>query len=250
MNDQPHVRLVDAHAEGVGGGDGAQVAGDEAVLDVFLGFRRHGAVEESGLKALLLEEPGDFLGLAAGGAVDDDPARLLVGEVGGDCSVNVRQFVGRVGLDDDKLQVGASRAAVQVFQVDLQFLAEVFDYFRLDVGLGGGGQAEDRWYWPVSGGLLDESAHVAIVGPEVVTPLGEAVGFVQDPGAYLPLGQYPAHRNAAELLRGDDQDRGVAQTDFVQGVRPFGHGEQAVDGEGRTDALGLEAGDLVLHQGD
>ena len=158
VNDQPHVRLVDAHAEGVGGGDGAQVAGDEAVLDVFLGFRRHGAVEESGLKALLLEELGDFLGLAAGGAVDDGPARLVPGEVGGDYAVNVRQFVGRVGLDDDKLQVGASGAAVQVFQVDLQFLVEVLDYFRLDVGLGGGGEAEDWWYWPVSGGLLDESA--------------------------------------------------------------------------------------------
>ena len=39
MDDQPHVGLVDAHAEGVGGGDNFQFAVDEALLHVLLGVR-------------------------------------------------------------------------------------------------------------------------------------------------------------------------------------------------------------------
>ena len=39
VDDQAHVRLVDAHAEGVGGDDGLQVTADEALLDVLPGLR-------------------------------------------------------------------------------------------------------------------------------------------------------------------------------------------------------------------
>ena len=39
VDDQAHVRLVDAHPEGVGGDNGLQVAADETLLDVLLGLR-------------------------------------------------------------------------------------------------------------------------------------------------------------------------------------------------------------------
>ena len=45
VNDQPHVGFVDAHAEGVGGDDGPDVAPYEALLHVLFGFRRQSGVE-------------------------------------------------------------------------------------------------------------------------------------------------------------------------------------------------------------
>ena len=52
VDDQPHVRLVDPHAEGVGGCDRAQLAGNEAALDVLLGLRRQTRVETIGRNPL------------------------------------------------------------------------------------------------------------------------------------------------------------------------------------------------------
>ena len=45
VDDQAHVRLVDAHAEGVGGDDGLEVTTDEALLDVLLGLRGQSRME-------------------------------------------------------------------------------------------------------------------------------------------------------------------------------------------------------------
>ena len=38
MNHQPHIRLVDAHTEGIGGGDHLQLSVDELCLGRLLGF--------------------------------------------------------------------------------------------------------------------------------------------------------------------------------------------------------------------
>ena len=65
MDYQPHVRLVDAHAEGVGGRHDAQTSGDEAILSFLLGIRFQSGVEISGFQAAILQEAGDLFRLLA-----------------------------------------------------------------------------------------------------------------------------------------------------------------------------------------
>ena len=82
MDHEAHVGLVDAHAKGVGGDDGAQLPANEAVLDVFLCFCRNTAMEIAGLDPFFLEELGDLFGMTLRGAVDYGAARLTVRQVG------------------------------------------------------------------------------------------------------------------------------------------------------------------------
>ena len=126
---------------------------------------------------------------------------------------------------------------------------EILDDLVLHVGLGGGGEAQHRRNGIVAGPFSDEASHVAVVRAEVVSPPGEAVGLVQHPAADLPLVQDLPQGDAAQLLRGDQQDAGVAQADALQGVGPLRHGQQPVHGDAGTDAPGLQPRHLVGHQG-
>ena len=65
VDHEAYVRFVDAHAEGIGGGDGTQVAADKAILDVFPGLRRPSGVEVVRRYAFLLQELGHPLRCAA-----------------------------------------------------------------------------------------------------------------------------------------------------------------------------------------
>ena len=77
----------------------------------------------------------------------------------------------RLGGQHVEHQVLAAGAAVQQLHLHVEFVSEVFLYLVLDVRLGGGGQAEHRR--PLAAQVLpDEPGDVAVVGAEVVSPLG------------------------------------------------------------------------------
>ena len=65
MDDDAHIGLVDAHAEGVGGDDDLEVAGDEGLLDVLFQAGIEPGMEMGAGPAHVLEEGGDFLGTFA-----------------------------------------------------------------------------------------------------------------------------------------------------------------------------------------
>ena len=146
-----------------------------------------------------------------GGAVDDGAARFVRRQSIREYLMDVGQLGPGLRGHDHELEVGALGAAVENAQLDAKLVLEVVDDFGPDVGLGGGGETQHRWYRLRAGALPDVTAHVAIVRPEIVTPLGQAVGFVQYPAADFPVLQCPAQRDAAQLLRRDDEDAGVAQ---------------------------------------
>ena len=200
VDHEAHVGLVDAHAEGVGGDDGPQLTADEVRLDVLPGLRRQSRVEMVRRQSLLLQVLGDLLGVPARGAVDDRAAGGVPRQVRLQYLVDVVELGRAACGHHHELQVLASRIGVQDIQLDPEFPLEVLGDLGLHVGLGGGGQAEDRWWRILAGALPDEASHVPVVGPEVMTPLRKAVGLVQRPGADLPLGQGPAQGDAAQLL--------------------------------------------------
>ena len=139
MDHQAHVRLVDAHAEGVGGDDGPQFPPYEAILDVLLGLRRQPGMEVFRVDPLRLQELRDLLRLPPCRAVDDGAARLVVRKIGRQYLVDMSELLSAARLHDHKLQIRALSATVQDPQADIELLLKVVLDFVHHVGLGGRG---------------------------------------------------------------------------------------------------------------
>ena len=223
MDDKPHVRLVYAHAKGIGGDDDPQVAAYEALLDILLGLRLQPRMEVAGLDSLVPQELRYFFSVPPRCAVDDGAARTIDRQIGLYDLVNVIELLTAARLHCNEIQILATYSAVEDLQLDVQLLTKVGLDLLLDVRLGSCGQAQHRRHRLVTRPLTDEAPHVAVVGPEVVPPFREAVGLVQDPGANLPLRQDTANRDAAKLLRRDDQDAGFPKPHAVQSIGTLRH---------------------------
>ena len=74
--------------------------------------------------------------------------------------------------------------------------------------------------------------------------------FVNDPVAHFPLLQDRPHREVSELLRRDQQHRGIAEADTVERIMALRQGQEPVDGNAGGDALPLQVGDLISHERD
>ena len=198
--------------------------------------------------SLLLQELGHLLGAPPRRAVHDRAAGCLRRQMMGQRRVDVLVLGGLRCRDHDEVQVGAAAAAVEHRHVDSQVPLEVVADLGLDLWFGCRGQAQHRRCALAAGSLADEPPHIAVVGTEVVSPLGQAVGLVEHPGADLALLQRAANRHAAELFGGDQQDRGVAEPHLLERLGPLRHRQQPVDGDTGRDAVTLEACRLIGHE--
>ena len=164
---EPHVGLVDAHPERRGGHDHVHLARPEPVLHLLADAAFQPGVVRPRPHPALGQRLGDHDALLAGRAVDEPGA-------------------GQLGRALDHLaaaQVGIRvpvRAQVQLGPVEgdhhLAVLAqaEPLDDVRADRRCRGGGQRGHRRV-PEA---FDHVAQAQVVGPEVVPPLGDAVGLV------------------------------------------------------------------------
>ena len=162
----------------------------------------------------------------------------------------MRELLAPGGRHYHEVQVRAPGAAVEDRQLDTELVAKVGCDVRHHIGLGGRSQAQHGRDRVHSRLLADEPPHVTVVGPEIVSPLRQAVGLVQHPSADLALVEHPAQRTVAELFRRDDENAGVPEPHPVQGVGPLGQGQQPVDGDAGDDAACLQTRHLIRHEGD
>ena len=112
------------------------------------------------------------------------------------------------------------------------------------VGGGGGGQHGDA-----VGQVAEQGADPPVVGPEVVAPVGDAVGLVDDQqpaGGRQPRQHLVAEPGVVEPLGGHQQHVDLAGADLVVDRLPL-LDVGGVDGH-RPDAGPLGGGDLVAHQ--
>ena len=99
------------------------------------------------------------------------------------------------------------------------------------------------------GKLVSQRLEVAVVGPEVVAPLRNAVGFVDGDKARLYGVQKVNEPWYHQAFRRDVEDVQAAVICVHLHAADFGLRHGAVDESG-PDALGPERVDLVFHQGD
>ena len=171
VDNEAHIRLVYAHAEGVGGDDRPQLPTDEALLHVLLGLRRQSGMEVIRVNAFLPQELRHLLCLRSRRAVDYRAAGFVGRKVGRQYLVNIGELGGAARRHHYELQVGALRSTVEHLKLHAQLFSEVFDDFGFNVRLCGGGKAHDRRHRLLPRSLADEPSHISVVRPEVVPPL-------------------------------------------------------------------------------
>ena len=181
---------------------------------------------------------GDLLGRGDGQAVDDAGPGLL-GEVVGEPG---QPLLG--GLQRDHAE--PQRLPVQRATQHENTLAHLLGDVRGHPLVGGGGRREHR---DAVGEVGQQRTDPAVVGPEVVPPVGDAVGLVDHQQA--ALGRQPRQHRVAELrvvepLGRDQQDVHLARMDGLLDRDPV-LGVGRVDRH-RPDPGPLRRRDLVAHQ--
>ncbi len=245
MDDQPDVVLVDAHAEGVRGCDDPDVAADEVVLALAALVGVEPSVVVLGGKAQGGQLVGDLFRAAPAAAEHD---RRAVMEVLLQQIDDRMQTIRRRDLANLIREVDPGGAPVDELDVVAAELLRVLDDLAGRVGLRRRGEQEDGRHRARLGDASDRLEHVRVVGPEVVTPLRQTVGLVEDHRADLATLQESHDSVVSKLLRGQVEEPARARPDLFEHLRPKEARQTTVDCASVGNAV-LEGVDLVLHQG-
>ena len=222
VDHQADVRLVDTHAEGVGGHHDAIVRAGPGLDVALLSLEGEQGVEGEGVDAGLAEGVGYLQGLLAVAHVDDGGLGQTLEHVDG-----LGEFVlthGTHQVGDVGPGEGGHELAVAV--AEAEHLADVVHH--LAGSRGGQGQPGGTGRYG-----LAQLADIQVRGAEVVAPLADTVRLVHDHEFHL----------------------GVQVTDIVLetgGAEAFGSHVQEVAlavGQGPPDAVDLAAGHAGVHEG-
>ncbi len=235
MDHEPHVGLVDAHAERV-----RRHHDPDLVLDPF--FLPQGAfgggqssVVGQRRDALVAQQRRHLFGALARAHVDDTRPRHVAHQTQ-QLAVLVIRAADAVG------EIGAGEAASQ--QAGFGESQAVHDVVR-DGFRGRSRERQDR----NAGEFFAQFGDAQVRRPEVVAPLRDAVGFVDGDKLDVHPLDAQAERFGGQPLGRHVEEFYVAVGAVVQRDVDLPRCEARVDGDGR-DAACAQAVDLVLHQGD
>ena len=193
MQDEAHVRLVDAHAKGDRRADDGHVIARKRLLVPGAFQRRETGVVRKRLHAVVAQPLGERLGAAAAVAVDD-PALVRPR------SYEVEHLRVRALLGNDAVcQVRPVKAADMAGGVP-QF--QIADDIRPHTLRRRRGQ---RHQWDLRH-LLPQRIELAVLRPEVVAPFADAVRLVDGDEAHVPAQQRVEEAGHHYALRRDVQD--------------------------------------------
>ena len=238
MHHEAEVRLVEAHPQRGRGHERLDLVVLEELLGPFpvRGIGAAGVGQH--LVAGLGQQPGGVLGRGHGQRVDDPAARQVrqVRQQPAEPLAGIRQ---RQHAEPQRLP---AQGAADGQHAVAQLLLDVVDH--PGVGRGGGGQHRNGVRQ-----LRDEVRDAPVVGPEVVAPVGNAVGLVDDqqPGAADELRQLVfAERGVGEPFGRNQQDVHLVRGELLAHRVPL-QLVGGVDGDG-PDAGPGGGGHLVPHQ--
>ena len=237
VHDKTHIRAVDAHAKGVRRHGHIVPAGDELVLPILALGVVESAVILNGAQAPFAELPADLVHFLPCGAVDDAGFELL-----DDLLQPLVLFVVVLGVRDVEAEIRALEAP----DGD-EGIAQAEDAQDIAAHLGRGGGSEGDHLR--SAQRIERLPEPEVVGPEIMSPLREAVRLIDGEQADLDLLHRVEKHAAAETLGRDIHELVFATANGVDALRLLGQREGAVDQRGR-DATTLQRIYLILHQRD
>ena len=236
MGDEAHVRLVDAHAEGDGRDHDDAAFGQEAVLvPVPVGPVHAGMVGQRRAPGRRQPRRGLLGGLARQG-VDDAGCAGMPAEQAVDLPAC------RIAGRDADLQI----RPVEAGNEDLRPAAEQ----PLDDVLPGDGVRRRReGAEPGLGEAARQFGEAAVIGPEIVAPLRDAVRFVDGEARRRKAGEAVQHILLHQPLRRNVEQAQAAVAQLPVGFRGLGARRRRIE-RARRHAVQAQRGDLVAHERD
>ena len=231
---EAHVRLVDAHAEGIG----AHHHADAPPLPGFLALRAHFPAQAGmvgrGTDAILLQESRHLLAAAPVPHVDDAGAL--------DAAADVQQLPRLVlAVAHDIREVGPLETAPQQQPFpEAELVHDVLRHLRRSRGREGDHRHVHQFA---------QRADFQIIRAEIIAPLRDAVRLVHDDVAEGQDLQVRLEQRRAQALRRDVQELEIPVGSVVERSVHLPPVHAGVDGQG-ADAPGGEVLHLVFHQGD
>ena len=236
MGDEAHVGLVDSHAESHRGNHHHVFAGNECGLIGGAHLRvQSGVIGQDGPPGHERQLVRQFLHLAPGRGIDDAGAGLL-GHQGGQLPHRIVAVadgiadIGPVEPGDDQAVVGN---------------AQLGQHVGAGVGVCRGGQGQTR---NLRKGIHQRTQR-AVVRPEIMAPLGDAMRFVDGEEADRRAAQQFAEMALAGAFRRDVEQVQLARAEAGDGAlavfRIVGAGQA-----GGADTIGFGAAQLIVHQRD
>ena len=175
MQDQSHVGLVYAHAEGVGGHhDPHLVVMPLALAFVFLIMIQAGMVE-GGLDACLRDDVAHLTATSAAAHIDDGAARHRAKDM-----EHLLLLVLRRAHHISQVATFKTHAE-HVALAEAQTVLDVVN----DLGGGGGGEGKHRH----AGLHVAKLCYLQVGGTEIVAPLADAMGLINGYEAHLHVAQ-------------------------------------------------------------
>ena len=202
------------------------------------------------LHAGVVGQRGHAMGLQLLGDLLDALARLAVDDAGLAFVLaldEAQQLLHGIGLlDNGVADVGPVKAANELARV-LQLQA--LDHVLAGQRVGGGRQRHTRHVRK----LLVQQRQRAVLGPEVVAPLADAVRLVDgketEQAALVQRGQQAAHARCVDALGRCIQQRELGAQEPTLELAAFLGRERGVQ-EGGLDASLVKRADLVVHERD
>ena len=237
VNHEAHVGLVDAHAEGDGGHNHVALLVQERVLVVDAHLLVEAGVVGAGAHVVHAQQLGNFLHLLAAQAVNDAGLALVLLHV-------LNQLLFGVVLGAHLVvEIGAVEAGFEDAGV---VHVQVFLDVQLHFGRGRGREGNNGH---VAAQVVDDAANLAVLGPEVVAPLRDAVGLVD---GHEADGAFQQELDGVVLGQAFG---GHVEQAYFAAHHVFLHPLHLRFGQGRIihlriHAEGPELVDLVFHQGD
>lgn len=214
MHDKAQIRFVEAHAQRRGGDERLDLIGQQCGFQS-LALGRIGLPGVGGdMVPMRIEHIGEIVRGGDGERVNDAGARQFVqppAEPGG--------ALHRIGNAHHR-QV--QRFAIQPAAQNQSVGADLGRHVGDDAIIGGGRGGEHRH---IRAEIGDERADSAIVGPEVMAPVRDAVRLVDhdEPGIGGQLGQHRiAEVGIVQTLGTDQQHIDLARGDLRMDIVPFG----------------------------
>ena len=236
VDDEAHVRFVDAHAERDGGAHDPHFVAEESLLIARAIRRLHARVIGRRRDAIESQARRQILGRLAGETIDDAAFVRSFTQQGNNLRVSL-------GLGGDAVAEIRPVEARHVLRrvAHLQLLTDVVPH----AARGGGRQRNDRHFWKTPA----QFGQLAVLRPEVVTPLADAMRLID---------REPGDRPAGQLLKkaGREEALGCEVEQFEFSVVQSAKAATRLSGiqrrvqESRGNAGRLQRVHLILHQGD